>query len=204
MGFWHDVLMSVMVRIQSIWSGFQGAPGYTNLYFLSDGDATAAANAAAPRVRTFWDTIKPHINVDCSVDVNRTYQVLDSVTGNISAEALLSSAPATVVGTGVGTYAAPVGACITWETGLFNSRGHRVRGRSYIVPMNGASMQNDGTLADATVTSLESAGGALIAASPLMLVWTRPSTPTSSDGTARTITSARVADRAAVLRSRRD
>lgn len=196
--------MSVMVRIQTIWSGYQGAPGYTNMYFLSDGDAAAAANAAGPRVRTFWDSIKALINVDVLLDVQRAYQVIESTNGNITADGLLTASPAQVVGTGTGTYAAPVGAAISWETGLYNSSGHKIRGRSYIVPLNGGAMQNDGTLADATITTLESAAATLVGTSPVLLVWTRPSTPTSSDGTARTVFSAAVHDRAAVLRSRRD
>lgn len=200
----YTLPMSTMVRIQAQWLGYQGAPGFTNLYFLSDGDSAAAANAAGPRVRSFFDAIKGLINVDVTVDVQRAYQVLDSTNGNITSDGLLTTAPVTVAGTGTGSYAAPVGAAVSWETGLYNSLGHKIRGRTYLVPLNGIAMKNDGTLADATVTTIESAAAALIGSSPVMLVWTRPSTPTSTDGTARTIFAANIHPKAAVLRSRRD
>lgn len=194
-----------MVKVQAVWTGFQGAPGYSNWYGLSDGDSAAAANALGPRMRAFFDAIKGFISPSVDIKVQREYQVVDSISGNITSTALLSADPLVVTGTSSNTsFASSAGATITWETGAYNSLGHRVRGRTYLVPLAVGSYENDGTLTSTAVSTITTAGTAALGGTGSLLVFTRPTTPTSNDGTARTVTSVHVSDKAAVLRSRRD
>jgi hypothetical protein len=201
--------MAVIVKVQAIWEGFQGAPGYTNWYGISDGDAAAAANALAPRMRTFFAAMTGVLPSGSSIKVQRLYQVIDSLTGRITAEANLTADPATVNGTQAAAYAAASGAVVSWETGAFNDLGHRVRGRTYLVPLTN-TYQSNGTLADVNLTAFQAAATAAIGGTGGLIVYSRPRKANpekgipKADGQVNLVTAATVKDKAAVLRSRRD
>jgi hypothetical protein len=195
--------MAVIVKVQAQWNGFQGAPGYTNWYGLSDGDSAAAANALGPRMRIFFFALAALIPVGATVKVQRLYQVLDSITGHITSESNLAADPAVVTGTAAGNYAAPVGAVMNWETGLFNDAGHRVRGRSYLVPLTGCC-DADGSLSSAAIVTIGNAGTNALGGTGGLGVWSRPRPKGASNGVFRTASGAVVHDKACVLRSRRD
>lgn len=201
--------MAVIVKVQAIWEGFQGAPGYTNWYGLSDGDAAAAANALAPRMRTFFDAIKANLPSNATVKVQRLYQVIDSLTGRLTGEANLSADPLVVAGTSGTAYAAPVGAVVNWETGMFNDLGHRVRGRSYLVPLAGC-FQNNGSINDPNLLVMQNAATAAIGGTGGLVVFSRPRDAVPEKdipahaGVVNTVTGAIIKDKSCVLRSRRD
>lgn len=110
-------------------------------------------------------------------------------------------------GGGVATAAAGVGACVTWTTGGIvtgaSGRAHRLRGRTFLVPLSTASYQNDGTLADTTFTALQNFGTALMATGPLA-IWHRPTTKGGTDGNSYAVLSSKARDKVAYLSSRRD
>lgn len=196
--------MATIVRVTAVWSGFQGAPGYTNWYGISDGDAAAAANALGGRMRAFFDAIKAYIPSGADVKVQRTYQVLNDQNGHLTNEAQMSSDPAVVNG-GLGAasqWAAPVGACVNWETGFFNANGRRVRGRTYLVPLGGC-FEADGSIGSVALGVIQAAATAALGGTGSLGAWTRPS-PGGSDGDFNIAISALVKDKAAVLTSRRD
>jgi len=195
--------MAVIVKVQARWEGFQGAPGYTNWYGLSDGDAAAAANALAPRMRTFFNALTTYIPSVATVKVQRLYQVLESTNGHLTSEANLSADPAVVQGASGQAYAGPAGAVVNWETGLFNTRGHRIRGRTYLVPL-AAAFETNGTLGSAPLTAIQTAATGAIGGLGGLIVWSRPTTKGGSDGVANTVTAAIVHDKSCILRSRRD
>ena len=194
--------MATIVRLQAVWTGFSGAPGYTHWYGISDGDAAAAANALGTRMRTFFDSIKAYIPSGADVKVQRLYQVLNDVNGNLTSEGNLSADPTVVVGTGSGAYAGPAGVCVNWETGTFNANGRRIRGRTYLVPL-AAFTETDGTVAATPLGAITAAATAALGGTGSLGVWTRPS-PGGSDGTFNIAISALVRDKVAVLTSRRD
>jgi len=195
--------MAVIVKVQGQWQGFQGAPGYTNWYGLSDGDSAAAANALGGRMKVFFDAIKAYIPTGATVKVQRTYQVLNSINGLITAEANLSTDPASSAGTSSTPYAGPSGVVVNWETGLFNDKGHRVRGRSYLVPLAGC-FDTEGSVSSAALTILQNAASAALGGTGSLGVFSKPTTKGGSDGVFRTAQASIVHDRACVLRSRRD
>ncbi len=57
-------------------------------------------------------------------------------------------------------YAAAAGACINWRTNTVH-RGRRIKGRTFLVPLRGAAFEDNGTLSNATITSLTTAATAL-------------------------------------------
>ncbi len=195
--------MAVIVKVQAQWQGFQGAPGYTNWYGLSDGDAAAAANALGPRMRTFFDSIKTLLPTGSTVKVQRLYQVINSINGLITAEANLATDPTVAVGSGASGYSAPSGAVVNWETGLFNDKGHRVRGRSYLVPLSGI-YDSEGSITSTALSTLQNAATAALGGTGSLGVFSKPTTKGGTDGVFRTASGAIVHKRACVLRSRRD
>ena len=154
-------------------------------------------------MRTFFDSIKAYLPGAADVKVQRVYQVINDVNGNILSEANLASDPLVVNGAGGSTaYAAPAGMCVNWETGTFNANGRRVRGRTYLVPLVSFT-EADGSVSSTPLGAVTAAATAALGGTGSLGVWTRPS-PGGSDGTFSIAISALVKDKVAVLTSRRD
>jgi hypothetical protein len=94
--------------------------------------------------------------------------------------------------------------CATWNTGAIVN-GRRVRGRTFLGPLDNSCLQNDGTLSSSSITHANALGAAWTDAgltTTLSCVWHRPVGGTG--GSNHEIISATVRDKFAVLRSRRD
>lgn len=188
-------------RIRAVWTGFVGAPGYTSWYFLPESTGMAAT------MRTFFDAIKGQLAAPVSVQVESTGDVIDETDGKIVG-AWNESAVAVVNAGGVGIYSAPVGAVVRWNTGGIVN-GHRVKGRSFLVPLDGDAYDSSGTLTSAAITTMEAAATAAIADVNNQLgVWARPFkgalTKPARNGSIHVVTGRTVPDKSMVLRSRRD
>lgn len=195
--------MAVIVKVQAQWQGFQGAPGYTNWYGLSDGDAAAAAQGLGNRMRAFFEAIKAYLVTGSTVKVQRLYQVLESTTGRITAEASLGTDPAANGGTGSGAYSGASGAVVNWETGAFNAKGHRLRSRTYLVPLAAAYDANGG-IAATPLGIIQTAAGVVLGGPGALICYSKPSVKGATDGQVNIVSAAIVHNKAAVLRSRRD
>lgn len=195
--------MAVIVKVRAIWSGFQGAPGYTNWHGLSDGDAAVAAAALAGRMRAFFNGMAVGLPLEASVKVQRTYQVLDSTNGHVTAEGTLATDPLAVAGTVAGNYSVVTGAVVNWETGLYNEDGHRIRGRTYLVPLTNV-FDTHGSLNDPSIALMTTVSTAAIGGVGNLVVYSRPTSKGATDGRVSTVTAATIHDKACVLRSRRD
>lgn len=186
--------MATISRITCAWSGFPGAPGFTNFYGL--GQSTTVSP-----ILTFFDLLKGALPSDVTITVPGNGDTIDDATGDLVGT-WSATGGGVVVGTNGGGYAAPVGGCINWITGGIN-RAHKVRGRTYIVPMAGAMFQNDGSLTVEAFATLEGASASMLTNfGGDLVVWSRPRL--GAGGAAFSISSRRVLDKAAVLRSRRD
>lgn len=185
-------------QITALWSGFSGSPGYTRFRFDGDLDA-AAADAAGGRVSAFFTFIAALLPDTVTVAVDPTAEIHD-IDGGLTGTVAFAPDP-DVDGSGTGGYAAPVGAAITWHTGLFLG-GREARGRTYIVPLNGADFEANGTLTSGTQTGLQDAADTLLGGTPPLVVAGGHS-PTGG-GYVAPVISASVRDKAAILTSRRD
>lgn len=188
------------------WAGFSGAPGYTNLHFLNpEPDPNdAARDALGTRVRAWFQTFSSSLPSGVTITFPTVLERFDTGTGVLEEELPLDPLT-TVTGAGSGNYSSAVGACINWRTtSVLN--GRRVRGRTFIVPLTAVAYAADGTLSDTLRTTFQTNANALldpgITDLPLC-IWAQPA-PGGSDGTAHQVTTATVADKTAVLRSRRD
>lgn len=187
-------------------TGFPGGPGVATMYFLD-------ANTAAASVSSFWNNLMNLIPADVSITPEAFGDTIEDSTGVLTGS-WASGASAQHQGNIAGAYSAPSGGVVTWTTGTVLD-GHRLRGRTFVVPLVGGAYQADGSLADTTLTTMRSAAQALIfEQSQSFVVWhrpfkgraatlTRPARPAHAGGHGL-VTGSRVPDIAAVLRSRRN
>lgn len=201
--------MVAMLRVTTRTTGYPGAPGYTNMFFAHTDPPSDAAADAVVAVRLFWETVAASFCQGWNYQILADVAVVESSDGSIDSFIATSPGAQSTFGN-AGGYSAASGAVVDWLTdGVVAS--HRVQGRSFMVPLTGAAYQADGTLNTSEVTKFTNAGNALIAgADTIFGVWARPFTPKPGDsrparlGTFHPATAARVPDKAAVLRSRRD
>lgn len=189
-------------RVTTVWSGFPGAPGYSNFFFTGDGSGGAAAESRS-RVVGFFSEINDLLPSDVQFLVEGEVAVLDELTGSITG--YIMAEPGAVPGSGglAGGYSAASGAVVTWNTaGVVN--GRRVRGRTFVVPLGGAAYQSDGSLSASAIGTLQAGAEELVGTGfdSGFGVWSRPGT--SGGGSFWEVNGYRVPDMAAVLRSRRD
>lgn len=204
--------MTVMLKATVLWSGFPGAPGYTNLYAFAPVDLAAGAAAFATGVQTLLGQVKNGLASTTGIQVNQTVETIEDTTGELIDVISLATAPAALNGALGGGITGPTGACIDWLT-AGATYGRRRMGRTFIVPVASASIDATGTLDNTYRTSLGAAANAYATSGAFnACVWVRrkpvkpPTTPPTyvHDGKAVRMVGARVPDLAAVLRSRRD
>jgi hypothetical protein len=198
--------MASVYRVTAVWSGFTGAPGYTKFAFADLVD-TASRNAAGAKVRALFNDLASHRAIGWSVSVNSAVEEFDMATGALIGTVNMTSPPAASNGAAtLVAYAGGAGYCVTWNTGVILNR-RRIRGRSFFVPAIGC-YENDGTLAPAAITAINSACTTFLALSaPRPNVWSRQwssgSPPVQVGGALAPIDSFSLRDSTAQLRSRR-
>lgn len=131
---------------------------------------------------------------------------IDDTTGNLVGS-WSTTGGGTVAGTVNGPAPAGVGACIGWTTGGIvtgaSGRSHRLRGRTFLVPLTVSAYDVDGTLEPSAYAKLQTLAGAIMASGPLA-IWHRPTTKGGSDGNSYGVGAFKVRDKVAFLSSRRD
>jgi hypothetical protein len=183
-------------EITAHWNGTGGGTGYTRLRYAG-GLSPAGVTAAYTSMRSFLSSFTAYLPNAVTISFEGLAQLFDDA-GHLTQEISVTP-PSQVVGTGGTSWASPVGAIVSWETGVFNARGHRVRGRTYLVPLASNAYDAQGTLQGATITAI--AGGANPLATSLVVV----SRNDAGAVTAVTpVSAATIPDKACILRSRRD
>ena len=190
-------------RVVATWQGpqIQGA-AVSVLHFAGDNPLNSVS-----AIKSAFDTLGPLLPPGVIITTPSSGDTIEDTTG-----ALVNAWSATGGGTTTGSAgttrtAAGAGACVTWETGGIvvgpSGRGRRLRGRTFIVPLQVDYYDDDGTLRSNCVTTLNSFATAMRAAGPLA-VWHRPTTTGGSDGNSYGVINHRVRDKVAFLKSRRD
>lgn len=177
------------------WTGFPGAPGYTVFYALPGG-------SFADAIYDFFNTIKPQLPSVVKVQVPNEGAVMNPLTGEITGSWSGTTHPL-ITGGAAGKYAASTGACVTWTTGVFID-GRRVKGRTFLVPLESGCYAPDGSLDDGTRTILQGAVDDLVEAGVDHFgIWHRPKPEGSETGQLCEVNAGMIRDRTAVLTSRR-
>jgi hypothetical protein len=199
--------MAPIIRVKLNWTGFIGAPGYSNLFFettASDPWDQTYVEDAVDKVDAFLGTFPTYLPLGLAVSIDPTVGQLNEVTGALEA-AWTVTPPAARTGTSATAYGAGSGLCVTWVTGQVHN-GRIVRGRTFIVPLAGAGYDNDGSIYGTLLTNARTAATALTSDSggSRLVVWKRPNPLIPIDGGAYNVIGSNVSDKAAQLRSRRD
>ena len=181
-------------RLTVVWSGLVGMPGYSNFYYKNPIGASARLGAYLGAIRNFFPT-------GLTWTIPAEGDVFDAGSGTLTGF-WSESGGGPLTATGAPLHAAPVGAVVNWLTEGIN-RGHKIRGRTFLVPLSANAFQDDGSILDTTLGSLRIAAATLISdGAAEQVVWSRP--VAGAGGAIADITDTRVPDLAAVLRSRRD
>lgn len=190
-------------RAKLRWTGFTGAPGYTNLHFDAPTEPTqAGAQAVYDAANSFASGIISALPSAVTITTESGIEVVDQTTNELITILSATGVPG-VKGIQTGGFSSATGACITWETGEVKN-GRRVRGRTFVVPLASAYYDVDGTLTAGVITDLLNAATALAGGGFNFGVLSRPSTTGAADGSFHTVSSGRIADKTAILTSRRD
>ena len=198
--------MTVINRIRASWTGFPGSPGVSTFY-------SVVPDATVPNLRAFFLAIHTALPSDVHVQVENEGDVIEDTTGAVT-DLWTCDSVLSVAGDNTDAYSAPSGIVVDWLTGTVLD-GHRVRGRTFLVPAGGNFYGTDGTLSDGALALIAPAAAAFVTADTgNFVVWHRPRAAKAADGsrpavTARAgghavVTASSVPDKAAVLRSRRD
>lgn len=204
--------MTVMYKATMVWSGFPGAPGYTNLYATTTDPLLAGAEDFVSGIVTWRTTIKTLLTSLVTLTVLPTVETINDEDGSLEDILTVGTAGSAVTGTNSGSTTAATGLVVDWLTtgAVF---GRRRQGRTFLVPMAAAALDPDGSPSDAVLTSHRAAAATYAAGGDFHpCVWVRPkyvkpaTTPPTlvHAGQAVPIAGSRIPDLAAVLRSRRD
>lgn len=190
--------MASIARIRVALTGVNGLPGVSTFYSTS-------ANLAAARsaLGTFYGHMPTNWPTGMTYTVENSGDVIDSDTGLLTGA--WNDAP-TYTGTSTvpaAAYPAGVGARVRWNTTAVVA-GRRLKGSTFIVPLQAGMYGNDGTLDLGYLGSLQTWAQTL-ATSGFLGVYKRPYTGPggAAPGFYTPMVSATVKDQVAVLRSRR-
>lgn len=184
------------------WTGFQGAPGYTNLHVRNAGIITTAVDNLVTGLQTMCTDIKSQEATGVTLTASQEVKEFDEATGALVGLHTSTVAVPPQVGAGGAQGPSPVGGCISFTTNGVN-RGRRVRGRLFVVPVAGNRFESNGSLAADFIAALNTiATNWYVTAARECVIWSRPRS--GAGGAAFDIVSHHVTDQAAVLRSRRD
>jgi len=169
--------MTSVYRVRAVWSGFAGAPGYTNFHFADIG-TDAGRNAAGAAVKAWFESQKSCLLAAWAVTVQSEVTEYDMATGVLLGAAAMTTVPTATTGTApTAAYVGGSGYSIQWNTNLID-HGRRLRGRTFMVPAVGC-FENDGTLTAGHIANVYSGATALVGAvgadfSIWKRIWTKP------------------------------
>lgn len=183
-----------MYRVTTEFSGpMVNGGGVSQMYFSEDGGSAANALAA---VNTFWTSARDAVHVSTTIRTSGEIEVVNlagEITGTIAAGDSVSR-----LGTDDSDPLPPqTQALVRWRTGIFTS-GREIRGRTFI-PSGGEAFSVAGVPGGGRLTTLATAAGSLVSdTNSGLVVFSR------THAAQAIVSSAQVAPKFAVLRSRRD
>lgn len=198
--------MTQLNRIRVALTGFPGAPGVATFYSLN-------TNTVTESLHTLWTSLAGYMPSNVTITVASSGDIIDSTNGNLVGT--WNHAPtAPIQGTKLGVYAAPVGLMIRWDTDVI-ADSHRVRGRTFVVPIAAEKFAVDGSLDNPVAGEITGAAEAYIFEQSLdFVIWHRPYAGRAATatlpakaahlGSHALVKRGTCPDKVVVLRSRRD
>ncbi|MBA0085016.1 MAG: hypothetical protein HRJ53_08470, partial [Acidobacteria bacterium Pan2503] len=161
--------MGTVGRLRVEWHGLPGGTGLSTFYV----DAIGSATLMMTSVAAFFTAIKGIVPPAVQWVFPSQLDSIDDATGK-----LLSSQPVTpnaaISGLGGSNYAATTGILVKWATGGVVD-GHRVVGKTFIVPIESTDMTSNGGPSSSSLTTVSNAANNYITAMGThAVVWSRP------------------------------
>lgn len=191
--------MADLHRVELAWSGVN-VVGLATTVLHFDGTTVPPPDMTA--IRTAFATLQSALPISTTITFPSSGVTIEDTTGDLSGTWSFGSTPAPVSGSSTDTSAAGVGACVNWTTGAIVG-GRRLRGRTFIVPLSTNSYDQNGTITTAQLTAFANFRVAMLALSPELMIWHRPTTTGGSDGSSSVVTGSSIRDRVAYLSTRR-
>jgi len=159
--------MPILNRVRVGWTNWPGAPGLSTFYL-------AAGSTNVAPLLTFFTAIKDLFPAALTFTVPANGDAVDSVTNKIVGGWTGSGGGTVSSGHSNTAYSGTSGALIHWNTNAVLN-GRRLAGRTYLVPLAGDQYFTDGSLVGTCITTLTTAGTALITAlTPSLIVYGPP------------------------------
>jgi hypothetical protein len=170
-------------------------PGVSTFYFAESGSGWTSS------LVSFFDGIKARHPNTIAWSIPNHGDLIDVASGEITGTWTDGTANA-VPGTGTIPYMQGVGYRFVWSTGGIRS-GRRVKGSTFMCPMDGGMLDAAGTLGTVQITALNTLAASLITASTHdMRIYSKPHKG-AADGISSSVESVTVPDAISWLRSRR-
>lgn len=187
-------------RVRVSWTNFPGAPGLSTFYL-------AAGITDVTAIKTFFTAIKDQFPAGLTTQVPNSGDIVDVGTGKITGSWAGTGGGSAVSVATAAPYSGTSGAMVRWISGAVVD-GHRLTGRTYLVPLTGNKYANDGSLNSTDQTTIQTAANALATAyAGSLVVYHKHRNASGGDlgspGVVSGVVSALVPDLAVVLRSRR-
>lgn len=190
--------MPTLSRVRVGWTGVPVVGGGVSTFYSSNSDPSAFNTA----LRAFFVTVGAHLATGVVITFEAAGDTIDEATGEINGSWSMT-VPNNVVASGSANWAAGVGARVVWATAGI-TRGRRVKGSTYLVPIGANLYDGTGSISAGALTDMQSAANTLRAAdSGSMRIYTRPNAALGSSGAAHAVTGSTVPDAVTWLRSRR-
>lgn len=178
------------------WVGAPVVGPSVSVFHCADGDA----GTVVPAIASFFNAIKGQFPPGLQWTFPNSGDVLDEPSGDVTGVWTIGSTPAPVAAGGTGSFSLGVGGRVVWSTNDFIG-GRRVKGATFLAPLQASSFEGAGALVSALLTAVNSAAAALIVAAPTLCIYTRKTA--THTGSQHPITSGQMPDAVSWLRSRR-
>ena len=172
--------------------------GISTFYF----GALATNTVITPAVHTLFNAIAPYLPPTVTISIPDGGDIIEATTGAL-AGTWTSGGAFSATGGGGAAYAQGVGARIDWKTTSI-VHGRRVRGATYVVPIQNTGYNTDGVINTAIVSAINAGAAAFIATANLdFAIWHRPHPKGSASGDVAHVVSGTMPDKVSWLRTRR-
>jgi hypothetical protein len=158
-------------------------------------------------IRTFFEAIKVYLPSNYLITYPTTGYIIRDTDG-VAIGSWSVAGQLVTGGTGAGGYSAPTGLHVDWRTGVLNTRGHQIKGRTFICPIVVGSYDIGGKVGASTANAVKAAADNLVTqAAQTLYVYARPGKTKAGvayAGASAMVTTTNVPTKVAVLKSRRD
>lgn len=179
--------MTVLARVVTSMTGFNGGPGVNVLNFsggtLGDNWSQEGIDGLYDEVVSLYTSwLEAFLNT-ISITVDPVIDIFEDNTGDLVGTFGVTEPSASLVGTGSSlSIARSQCICVAYYTDMFVA-GKRLKGRSFLGPISAAVLDTNGDVNSAVRAAAPGRFTALTSGvGPRLAVWHRPSNATGSDG----------------------